>query len=156
MNIHVRRATIDDLHAIQSLSFTLFEYEGAYTKEYDLAWSHSTDAQKYFTKRLKSRSMFILLAQVDEQIVGYVSVCIAKIFWRMYNPIAEIENLCVDPLYRKKGVGKMLIGEVARIAKTRGAKRLRVTAIAQNDLALHFYRANGYNDVDIILEKDIV
>lgn len=156
MNILIRRATIKDLYEIQALSQALFEYEETYTKEYDLAWSHSADGQKFFTKRLKSRSMFILLAQVNEQIVGYVSVCIAKISWRMYNPIAEIENLCVDPLYRGKGVGKILIGEVARIAKTRGAKRLRVTAIAQNDLALHFYRKNGYNDVDIILEKNII
>ena len=131
MDIHVRRATIEDLPTIQSLSQALFEYERTYTKEYDLAWSNSVDGQKFFTKRLKSRSMFILLAQVDSHIVGYAAVCITKISWRMYNPIAEIENLCVDPLYRGKGVGKMLIGEVARIAKTRGAKRLRVTAIAQ-------------------------
>ena len=156
MDIHVRRATIKDLYATQSLSLALFEYEKAYTNEYDLAWSHSADGQKFFTKRLKSHSMFILLAQVDEQIVGYVAVCIAKILWRMYNPIAEIEDLCVAPIYRGKGVGKKLIDEVTRIAKTRGAKRLRVTAIAQNDLALHFYRKNGYNDVDIFLEKDII
>ena len=108
MNILIRRATIKDLYAIQALSQALFEYERTYTKEYNLAWSHSTDAQKYFTKRLKSRSMFILIAEIDSNIIGYASVSIEKLSWRLYNPIAEIENLCVDPLYRGKEWGQCL------------------------------------------------
>lgn len=156
MNVLIRRATIEDLYAIQSLSFALFEYEKTYTNEYDLAWSHSADGKKYFTKRLKSRSMFILLAQVDKQIVGYVAVCIARISERFYNPIAEIENLCVDPLYRGKGVGTMLMQEISNIVKKRGVKRLKVIVLSNNNPALRFYRNNGYNDVDIILEKDVI
>ncbi len=45
MNILIRRATIEDLYAIQALSQALFEYERTYTKEYDLAWSHSVDGR---------------------------------------------------------------------------------------------------------------
>lgn len=155
MNIQIRQATLEDLRAVSSLSQALFEYEKAFTNEYDLAWSNSADGQKFFTRRLKSRSMFILVAEVDGHIVGYVSVCIAKVSFRLYSPIAEIENLCVDPSYRGKGIGTTLVREVLRIVKTRGAKRLRVTALSNNDQSLHFYRMNGYKDVDVILERDV-
>lgn len=156
MNMHIRRATIEDLKAIQSLSEQLFEYEKQYTAEYDLAWSFSPAGQKFFTKRLKGRAHVILVAETEGKIVGYISLWIGKLSWRVANPIVEIENLCVAPSLRGSGIGTALMREVARIAKERRAKRLRVTALSQNDPALHFYRKHGYADVDIILEKDVL
>jgi len=58
MNILIRRATIKDLYAIQTLSQALFEYERAYTNEYDLSWSHSADEQKIFHQTIKGYHAF--------------------------------------------------------------------------------------------------
>ena len=100
--------------------------------------------------------MFILVAEIDNNIIGYAAVSIEKLSWRLYNPIAEIKKLCVNPLYRGKGVGTMLMQEISNIVKKRGVKRLNVIVLSNNNPALRFYRNNGYKDVDIILEKDII
>lgn len=146
---------MDDLRAVQSLSKELFEYEKAYTDQYDIAWSFAPAGEKFFSKYLKGRKRFTLLAEAEGHVIGYAAIWIGKLRWRVYNPIVEIENLCVAPSFRGRGVGTALMNETMRIAKERGAKRLRVTALSENDPALRFYRTHGYSDVDVILEKNV-
>ncbi len=158
MNVHIRRGTIADLHAIQALSQELFEFELAYTDQYNLSWSFASAGKKFFTKRLRrnSRVQMILVAETDGKIVGYAAMWIGNIAERASNPIAEIENLCVASAYRGKGIGTALMGEIHRVVKARGVKRLRVIALSHNEAAVRFYRSHGYGDIDFILEKDVV
>jgi ribosomal protein S18 acetylase RimI-like enzyme len=155
MDVRIRKATIQDLSAVTALSQQLFEYERTITPEYDLAWSSSPAGQKYFTKRLKGRKHFALVAEIGAQIVGYATVGVFTITWRIQKPIVEIENLCVDKGHRGQGIGKALMDEVQKIATRRHAKRLRLSALSHNDHAIRFYRANGYTDVEMVLEKSI-
>ena len=156
MNLHIRKATIGDLKVIQLLSQELFEYEKSYTDQYNLAWSFSPAGEKFFSKHFKGRMRFILVAETDGMIVGYAALWIGKLSWRTYNPIVEIENLCVFASRRGKGIGTALMTEIFRIAKKRKAKIVRVTAFSDNDRAFHFYRTHGYRDVNIILEKNVL
>ena len=50
----------------------------------------------------------------------------------------ELEDLFVDPGYRRRGIATALVACIAEIVRARGAERLEVTA---NPHALGFYRA---------------
>ena len=52
--------------------------------------------------------------------VGYALVKLDKFSWRSFNPVADINNLSVDPAYRGQGVGARLIEEAKQVAKNAG------------------------------------
>lgn len=144
MNIRIRRAKREDVPAISALSQRLFEHERQYTDEFDMGWSEGKDGKEFFTKRIGSRSSFVFLAEFDGRIVGYILIKIDRFAWRSYNPIAEITNLSVDPMYRGQRVGTKLLDYAKAMAKKRGAKRMTVEALTDNEGALRFYRARGF------------
>jgi len=109
-------------------------------------WSHAEEGQKFFTKQLKGRKSFILLAQDGDKAVGYILIKLEKYAWRAFLPIAEVGNISVDPAYRGKGIGTKLFQKAKVIAKKRGAKRMSVESLTTNAKALKFYKRNGFKD----------
>jgi ribosomal protein S18 acetylase RimI-like enzyme len=53
----------------------------------------------------------------------------------------ELEDLFVDPAYRRRGIAAALVSRVAGILRAQGTERLEVTA---NPHALGFYRVVGF------------
>ena len=54
-----------------------------------------------------------------------------------------IEELCVDPAFRHKGIGTMLLIELERKLSRKGADALGL-AVAEQNKAIHFYDKHGY------------
>ena len=58
-------------------------------------------------------------------------------------PGIYLEDLFVDPAFRKHGVGKALLQHLARLAVERGCGRLEWSALNWNRLAIDFYLQLG-------------
>lgn len=149
--IKIRRATVDDLASICELSQLLFDYERQFTNEFNMSWSHAKEGQEFFTKRLKSRKSFILLAQNRNKLVGYILITLEKFAWRAFNPIADVVNLSVVPTYRGKGIGTTLFQQAKKLAIKRGAKRMSVSALMKNTRTLKFYQRQGFGDFNVTM-----
>jgi GNAT superfamily N-acetyltransferase len=54
-----------------------------------------------------------------------------------------LEDLYVRPQHRRHGIGKALLGELARIAVDQGCRRLVWQVLDWNEPALEFYRSLG-------------
>lgn len=152
----VRTASTNDLEGILSLNKSLFDYETKFSSEYNLDWTYSDVGRRYFKSRLEGASSIVAVAVIDKKIVGYVLSFIATYPFRAENPIAEIENMFISPEYRGKGIGEKLIGEIKRQAKEKGVKRIKVAALANNDLAIRFYKKCGFKDFEAVLETEVV
>jgi ribosomal protein S18 acetylase RimI-like enzyme len=74
------------------------------------------------------------VAEQDGAVVGFAT-------WAEAGGIAELEDLFVDPDYRRRGIAIALVSRIARALRARGAERLEVTA---NPHAMEFYRAAGF------------
>jgi len=61
--------------------------------------------------------------------------------------MANLSVLHVSRSYRRKGIGSLLAGEVARLARADGARRLYVSA-TPSDPAVEFYRSHGFEPTD--------
>ncbi|MCK9379109.1 MAG: GNAT family N-acetyltransferase [Candidatus Moranbacteria bacterium] len=57
--------------------------------------------------------------------------------------------------HRGMGVGSKLYQAFVNWSKSKGVKRLRVGASAQNVVGINFYRKNGFADYDLILETNL-
>ena len=155
MDILIREAKINDLDSILALNKALFDYEEEFNSEYNLNWTYSEKGREYFKKRLESDSSIVLVAELENKIVGYILVFIDSHSIRSNNPIAEVENMFIDKDYRKHGLGSGFLQETKRIAKERGVKRLEVEVEAQNLAAIGFYKKNGFEDFEATLQMKI-
>ena len=76
------------------------------------------------------------VAEQDGSVVGSAT-------WAETADAIELEDLFVDPGYRKRGIATALVSRIAEVVRAQSAERLEVTA---NPHALGFYRAVGFAD----------
>lgn len=81
-----------------------------------------------------------VIAEEDGEKVGLATMHIAN---------DEMELVTIDSLKPGKGIGKLLIDEVIRIAKEKKVKRLWLITTNDNMNALKFYQKNNFHLVKI-------
>jgi GNAT superfamily N-acetyltransferase len=77
------------------------------------------------------------VAEEEGSLVGFAT-------WSEADGIVELEDLFVDPGWRRRGIAAALVDRIAQVLRARGVQRLEVTA---NPHAMGFYRAAGFIDV---------
>jgi len=89
----------------------------------------------------------VILAEVDGHAVGY-----ALFFYNYSTFLAKpgifLEDLFVKPAFRKRGIGKALLVELARIAQENGCGRFEWMVLDWNAPSIAFYEAMGARKVD--------
>jgi ribosomal protein S18 acetylase RimI-like enzyme len=57
---------------------------------------------------------------------------------------ADLVSMWVSPTHRQRGIGKLLIDEVAAWARQKGATSLYLMVTSSNDIAMMFYQRQGF------------
>jgi ribosomal protein S18 acetylase RimI-like enzyme len=98
----------------------------------------------------------VLVAEVDQVVVGFV-VLLARVEPEGPDedqmPYAYISDLVVLPQYRRRGVGRALLDRAEALARSSGARILRVGVLVRNEPAARLYRAVGFTDYHLQLLK---
>ena len=79
------------------------------------------------------------VAEEHGAIVGFAT-------WIEAGGVFELEDLFVDPGWRRRGIAAALVGRIAEVLRARGVQGLEVTA---NPHAMGFYRAAGFIDCGV-------
>jgi GNAT superfamily N-acetyltransferase len=79
------------------------------------------------------------VAEEDGSVVGFAT-------WAEADGTIELEDLFVDPDWRRRGIAAALVGRIGDVVRARGARSLEVTA---NPHAQGFYSAAGFTDCGI-------
>lgn len=146
MNIEIKKAKQEDLESIQELNHKLFELEYQYfDNTLNVGWTYEKAGEDYFKDIIKNG--IVLLAIVDNQIVGYLSGSISKI-----NSESKLDNMFIIENYRKYGIGSKLINEFKSYCLTKGIDNIKVSTYAKNKNAITFYLKNGFEEWDITLK----
>jgi ribosomal protein S18 acetylase RimI-like enzyme len=78
----------------------------------------------------------------------YVGVVVGAVAARAVSPEkVELQHLCVDPAYRRKGVGSRLCDEVLLYAKGRGSSVVHLDTLPQMAAAVELYASLGFTQI---------
>jgi GNAT superfamily N-acetyltransferase len=96
----------------------------------------------------KRSSAHVILAFVDTHPAGLV-VCLEGFSTFACQPLLNIHDVIVAPLYRGRGLSKMLLGKAEEIALKLGCCKLTLEVLEGNHLAQSAYRACGFSGYEL-------
>lgn len=137
----VRPAEPADVPVLFSLIQALAEYE-----KLSHAVSGNADALKehLFSSRPYAEA---ILAEYAGQAVGF-ALFFHNFSTFLTQPGIYLEDLFVLPEYRRQGIGKALLTNLANQAVSRGCRRLEWSVLDWNEPAIAFYRRMGASVLD--------
>ena len=140
MEFRIIPATERDLPLILKLIKDLAEYERL---------AHAVDA----TEEILRDSLF--RKRVAEVVIGYAGDEPAgfAVFFQTFStflgvPGMYLEDIFVEPKWRRKGLGRQLLIHLAKIANDRGYGRVEWSVLNWNEPAINFYKALGAKPMD--------
>ncbi len=149
--IIIRKAKIEELKTVQDLNHDLFDSDSTRDKYMDHNWPY-VDGKEYFSKRITDDNSICLVAEIDNEIVGYLAGAIMEVeSWRPVKR-TELENMFVKEEFRSSGIGAKLVNEFFNWSKTKGVQRSLVVAYATNEKAIKFYQKMGFDPESVSLE----
>ena len=140
VHLSFRSAEMADLPAIVQLVNSAYRGESGkagWTTEADLLDGQRTDAVE-ITRLLDTDDSMILLCQQNE-------VIIASVHLEKHEEGAYLGMLSVNPGLQNQGIGKRLMAEAERIAKTQwAAEKMVMMVITLRHDIIAFYQRYGY------------
>jgi ribosomal protein S18 acetylase RimI-like enzyme len=150
----IRKANKKDLEEIKNLNTRIFINNIKYDKDAVEEFAQTDQGAKYFKDALEDKEGIFLIAEEDGQIIGYINGTKADFSYRK-SKYFEMYNLGVSPSHKRKGIGTKLLDEFTKEVKKRGFQKIYLNCYAKNLEAINFYKASGYQTIDVCMEKEI-
>jgi GNAT superfamily N-acetyltransferase len=132
--VKIRSATEQDiprlLELYKQLSFEPDKYKAA----------PEADCRQVLKQIKKSPNAGLLVAEVDDAVVGTTFMAILPGFAHKTAPFCVVEYVVVDETLRSQGVGKALMDYCKERAKEAGCYKIILTSDKRRDRAHKFYR----------------
>ena len=137
----IESATESDIPLILTFIKGLAEYEGL---AHEVVATEKNLRDSLFGPRASAE---VVIAYNAKEPVGFA------VFFHNYSTFLGrtglyLEDIFVLPEWRRHGLGRALMGHVARIAVTRDCGRLEWSVLDRNEPAIRFYRALGARPMD--------
>ena len=150
MALVVRHAVKGDVMVIADFAIRLFAQHRAYDAGRFADIGDLKGAAIYYASRIDAATSAVLVAEIDETLVGFAYLEFEAIDYSML-----LENAaCLHDLYiaeeaRGSGAGKMLIWASIDAGKGLGAEKVVLSVAAKNNMAHAFFRHVGFRDTMI-------
>jgi ribosomal protein S18 acetylase RimI-like enzyme len=148
----VRNAEIEDLENIKILNTRIFSSNIKWDEDTIENFASTEQGEKYYIEAIKRKDGCFLICEENGEMFGYANGGDKKEIGRN-SKYFEIDNIGVVPEKRKAGIGGILLDEITDWAKKQGFQKIYLNCYAKNTTALDFYKQNGYEEIDICLEK---
>ncbi|MFV9511851.1 ribosomal protein S18-alanine N-acetyltransferase [Tepidibacillus sp. LV47] len=126
--IQIRRATIGDVDRIWEIE--------------QLSFSTPWSLQAFVNELTTNKYAYYFVLEFDQKIVGYVGM------WLLFDE-AHITNVAIDPAFRGKKLGELLMRYVMNTAKAFGANRMTLEVRVSNHVAISLYKKLGFKEEGI-------
>jgi ribosomal protein S18 acetylase RimI-like enzyme len=138
--IQIRRANYRDAHHANHLVTLLNDYA---QDPMGGGEPLSQFVKDNLVTELEKRDAITLLAYWDDRAVGLLNAF--EGFSSFYcKPLLNIHDLAVQPAFRGKGIGRMLLAQAEVIARQRGYCKLTLEVLSGNKVAAGLYRQCGF------------
>jgi GNAT superfamily N-acetyltransferase len=143
--MEIRRASLQDLRALQDLNFNLFLSDNVHFGDLNVNWPYEKDGEAYFRSLADGTYGVCFVAEAEGEVVGYLAGVKQRQHSAYKGVRAELENMCVSDSHRSQGVGAKLVEALKTWCRDEGdVDYLDVTAFSPNTRAIEFYQKQGF------------
>jgi ribosomal protein S18 acetylase RimI-like enzyme len=148
----IREATNKDLESLSKLGHKLSKYEAGCDSKLKIKILTVRQKKLEFTKKLKNQNTKIMVAESDNNLIGYCLGIIEKPNNFDINKIGHINSYFVDDKFRRKSVGKKLIIGMLNWFKKRRIKVVELGVLHAN-ISKEIWKKIGFQDYYIKMRK---
>ncbi len=144
-----------DWEAVRRLSIQIHDMHAAWRPD---MYFHSDEPYPKEQFLADIRSRLVYTAKVYGVVAGYVIVSLLEKGGpgTVEQRLMRLDVLCVDEAARGQGIGRAMVDDVRALARAFGCRGLILSAHPENEAALAFYRACGFQLRTVQLEQRIV
>lgn len=128
----IRKAGPDDLEAVYRMISALSN------KTFD-----RVGFSQVYARNINSPDCFYCIAEQERKAIGFISLHIQQLLHHC-GPVGEIQEFYIDPDYRGKGLGKLLMNEIKSYATAQGVKSLEVASNKRREENVAVYERLGF------------
>jgi len=111
---------------------------------YNLKVFQEASPEKYY-ESIDGKNSLLLIAEDEDKLAGFLKLDVKEIErFFVSKEVLYADEIYVIEQYRDKGVGKMLLEEAEKIAKTRKIKLMKARVYAFNEKAQKLMEKQGY------------
>ena len=149
LSVNIRKTSIKDIPRIVELWKALTKHHvrelGFGKGLYKLKKGIGPGYGKFVKKQIRSRNAAVFVAEKENKLIGFALVYIQKLPpILVHDKEAYVSDIFVEDLYRRKGLGSMLLREAEKWADEKGIFSLGLVVDTKNDAALAAYRKFGF------------
>ena len=140
----IREARVDDVRGISELLVRLKKLNGEFDPMYKVVSNVIEKVESYTKEALGSNKDVVLVAEVEQRIVGTIKVVLKD--RRFYEPAIQgiIVDLYILPENRRGKLGEDLLNRIVDVLKQKGVEVVTAEFPTQNTLAVNFYQKHGF------------
>ncbi|HJU73939.1 MAG TPA: GNAT family N-acetyltransferase [Gemmatimonadaceae bacterium] len=154
----IRPATRADLPAIGRLAALLVRLHHELDPARFIAATPETASGygAYIGSQLTKPDIIVLVAELDEQVVGYTFAGVEGFdYMSLRGPAGVLHDIVVDPGHRGQGIGRMLLDATVAELTTRGAPRFVLWTGEGNESAQRLFASAGFRRTMIEMTREI-
>ena len=143
LGLHIRYARADDIPAMTQLLQQLFAIEKDFTPDPE----RQVEGLRLLLEDRKSAILFV--AEAEGRVVGMCSLLLVT-STAEGGRVGWVEDVVIEPDWRGKGIGRLLMTELEAEAQRRKLSRLQLLADRTNEMAIAFYKRMGWAETQLI------
>ena len=154
----MRRATPADLPRIGRLGALLVEEHHDFDARRFLAARHrtATDYASFMSTQLAAPAVGVFVADDHGDVIGYAYAALEGYdYMALRGPAGVLHDVIVDPEYRGRGVGRLLLDAALAYLKSRGAPRVVLSTAEQNEPAQRLFASAGFRRTMIEMTREL-
>lgn len=111
---------------------------------------------RFLVSQLANPDCLVLVAEVSDEVVGYVFAQIEPTSWRdLRGPCGFIHDVYVHERNRQKGTGRELLRRAIAWVRSRGMPQVVLWTKTGNDAAQHLFAKLGFRETMIEMTLDL-
>ena len=154
----VRRATPADLRRIGRLGGLLVEEHHGFDPRRFLAARPGTPEgyASFMSTQLEDPDAAVLVADDGGGVIGYAYAAVEGYdYMALRGPAGVLHDIIVDPGYRGRGVGRLLLDAALAFFRSRGVPRVVLSTAERNEAAQRLFAGMGFRRTMIEMTREL-
>jgi ribosomal protein S18 acetylase RimI-like enzyme len=110
----------------------------------------------FLGSQLEDPDVAVLVAEENGSVIGYTYAAVEDHDWMsLRGPAGVLHDIIVDPKYRGRGAGRLLLDATLELLRARGAPRVVLSTAARNASAQRLFAGAGFRDTMIEMTREL-